>query len=204
MNQKIKRFIATACMILSCTACKFTSSDNSLNQLQYDQTQLNFTKDGNGNSIIQGTGSLLSKKTLSTETGVVQIRVKAVFFDPASILTVYSHSKSDNTQSYEFRIARLGNSLRVTTALNSANPLALGIIYSNVTDWTVPLEFVLQIDNSEATPVAKIWPVSSGPFDSSSTPALTETRTEGYPSGNRVGASLSNISLYSFNVEEIN
>lgn len=189
--------------LLGTTACKFdlgqANETDSLKNLDFNQGQLVAKEDSKGRNTLEGTGPLFSKSALSRETSSVRIQAKAVFRNAGSYLSVYSHSKADFSEAYEFRFIRLGDQVRVITTIHNQNSSALGIVATAITDWSRPVEFILEVDNTGTRPKAKIW--AGG--DSSLEPTLEEERLQNYPQGNRVGANLTDMTLYSFRVTEL-
>lgn len=196
-----KSFLGLAMLtLLSGCLVKASTDDNGLKKFTYSGLSLEDDSDGTQN--LTGTGTALYKTSLSDASALIRMHISAKFPSNSSSITIHSHSNSDLSDAYDLKFTRVGSTLRLTTTINALDSESIGVVFSGVTTWTETVDFVVQVDNSGAKPVAKVWAVQ-GTFNEASTPTLTETRNSGFPEGERVGLTFSNASLYSFSFEDL-
>lgn len=182
----------------ACELLKPVKPEILFDKLSYDESQLGNQlskgKDSSNREFLEGNGALLYKKKMGSEAAKVEITVKAVFKEPRSLLKIYSHSMETFKEAYEITFERLGSTLRVSTAINGANPTTLGSLITGIENWKAPLTMSMTVDNSGQAS----FKISDGSV------TLEEVRKDSYPRGDRVGLEIQALKLYSFTVRELN
>lgn len=182
-------------MMAATTGCNLSDlkSDNELAGLEYRNDEFIKTPD-----YLEGSGEILYKTALRSETAMARIQIRAKFLKADSSLTIYSHMKTDFTRGYELKFLRLGDTVRLVTSLHADNPRSVGIVFDGVENWSSPLDFDVTIDNSQARPSisVKSYGRQAGAAN------LTETREEGFPEGKRVGIHAQDMAIYAFIVSD--
>jgi hypothetical protein len=191
----MKKIFTLLLTLFSLGACELYPdlSDKASNTSDLDYNELNFEdrKDSYG-SFIFGSGSVFVKKNLKQTTRIARIEIKARFTTTNSSLRVFSHSSSDFDDAYEIRLTRVGDSLRVVTVIG-LEQATLGSLVTNISDWGIPQDIVIEVDNRNS-PVSLVVRGNSGA-------PLTEERDE-FPQGVRTGAIASTMAIYKISVTE--